>query len=125
MFFPDCQSDKNGVMAAEIWFIAQRKNRVRYDFDQKFPKGCILSPQIKRFSMRGKRVFIWTTRLGIVETKETGPVSQKLVYENMQCRITTGNVMYKEAEDQTDRVSCNYIDGLDWKWFSVNFAAWT
>ena len=44
----------------------------------------------------------------------------KLVYENHAMPVFYRDVMYKEAEDQTDRAFLKLYDGHDWKWFSVN-----
>ena len=104
--------------AAEHLVHSTKKNRARYDFDQKFPK---MPSYFRRSAIQHAlgSVSSYETRLELWKQKKlTG--KPKLVYENHAMPVFYRNVMYKEAEDQTDRAFLKLYDGHDWKWFSVN-----
>ena len=104
--------------AAEHLVHSTKKNRARYDFDQKFPK---MPSYLRRSAIQHAlgSASSYETRLELWKQKKlTG--KPKLVYENHAMPVFYRDVMYKEAEDQTDRAFLKLYDGHDWKWFSVN-----
>ena len=104
--------------AAEHLVHSTKKNRVRYDFDQKFPK---MPSYLRRSAIQHAlgSVSSYETRLELWKQKKLAG-KPKLVYENHAMPVFYRDVMYKEAEDQTDRAFLKLYDGHDWKWFSVN-----
>ena len=104
--------------AAEHLVHSTKKNRARYDFDQKFPK---MPSYLRRSAIQHAlgSVSSYETRLELWKQKKLAG-KPKLVYENHAMPVFYRDVMYKEAEDQTDRAFLKLYDGHDWKWFSVN-----
>ena len=104
--------------AAEHLVHSTKKNRARYDFDQKFPK---MPSYLRRSAIQHAlgSVSSYETRLELWKQKKLDG-KPKLVYENHAMPVFYRDVMYKEAEDQTDRAFLKLYDGHDWKWFSVN-----
>ena len=104
--------------AAEHLVHGTKKNRARYDFDQKFQK---MPSYLRRSAIQHAlgSVSSYETRLELWKQKKLDG-KPKLVYENHAMPVFYRDVMYKEAEDQTDRAFLKLYDGHDWKWFSVN-----
>ena len=101
--------------AAEHLVHSTKKNRARYDFDQKFPK---MPSYLRRSAIQHAlgSVSSYETRLELWKQKKLAG-KPKLVYENHAMPVFYRDVMYKEAEDQTDRAFLKLYDGHDWKWF--------
>ena len=104
--------------AAEHLVHSTKKNRARYDFDQKFPK---MPSYLRRSAIQHAlgSVSSYETRLGLWKQKKLDG-KPKLVYENHAMPVFYRDVMYKEAENHEDMAFLKLYDGHDWKWFSVN-----
>ena len=104
--------------AAEHLVHSTKKNRARYDFDQKFPK---MPSYFRRSAIQHAlgSVSSYETRLELWKQKKLDG-KPKLVYENHAMPVFYRDVMYKEAENHEDMAFLKLYDGHDWKWFSVN-----
>ena len=104
--------------AAEHLVHSTKKNRARYDFDQKFPK---MPSYLRRSAIQHAlgSVSSYETRLELWKQKKLDG-KPKLVYENHAMPVFYRDVMYKEAENHEDMAFLKLYDGHDWKWFSVN-----
>ena len=104
--------------AAEHLVHSTKKNRARYDFDQKFPK---MPSYLRRSAIQHAlgSVSSYETRLELWKQKKLAG-KPKLVYENHAMPVFYRDVMYKEAENHEDMAFLKLYDGHDWKWFSVN-----
>ena len=104
--------------AAEHLVHSTKKNRARYDFDQKFPK---MPSYLRRSAIQHAlgSVSSYETRLELWKQKKLDG-KPKLVYENHAMPVFYRDVMYKEAENYEDMAFLKLYDGHDWKWFSVN-----
>ena len=104
--------------AAEHLVHSTKKNRARYDFDQRFPK---MPSYLRRSAIQHAlgSVSSYETRLELWKQKKLDG-KPKLVYENHAMPVFYRDVMYKEAEDQADIAFLKLYDGRDWKWFPVN-----
>ena len=104
--------------AAEHLVHSTKKNRARYDFDQKFPK---MPSYLRRSAIQQAlgSVSSYETRLELWKQKKLDG-KPKLVYENHAMPVFYRDVMYKEAENHEDMAFLKLYDGHDWKWFSVN-----
>ena len=104
--------------AAEHLVHSTKKNRARYDFDQKFPK---MPSYLRRSAIQHAlgSVSSYETRLELWKQKKLAG-KPKLVYENHAMPVFSRDVMYKEAENHEDMAFLKLYDGHDWKWFSVN-----
>ena len=104
--------------AAEHLVHSTKKNRARYDFDQKFSK---MPSYLRRSAIQHAlgSVSSYETRLELWKQKKLDG-KPKLVYENHAMPVFYRDVMYKEAENHEDMAFLKLYDGHDWKWFSVN-----
>ena len=104
--------------AAEHLVHSTKKNRARYDFDQKYPK---MPSYLRRSAIQHAlgSVSSYETRLELWKQKKLDG-KPKLVYENHAMPVFYRDVMYKEAENHEDMAFLKLYDGHDWKWFSVN-----
>ena len=104
--------------AAEHPVHSTKKNRARYDFDQRFPK---MPSYLRRSAIQHAlgSVSSYETRLELWKQKKLSG-KPKLVSENYAMPVFYRDVMYKEAEDQADIAFLKLYDGRDWKWFPVN-----
>ena len=109
---------KKRFNAAEHLVHSTKKNRARYDFDQKFPK---MPSYLRRSAIQHAlgSVSSYETRLELWKQKKLDG-KPKLVYENHAMPVFYRDVMYKEAENHEDMAFLKLYDGHDWKWFSVN-----
>ena len=103
--------------AAEHLVHSTKKNRARYDFDQKFPK---MPSYLRRSAIQHAlgSVSSYETRLELWKQKKLDG-KPKLVYENHAMPVFYRDVMYREGAEGKDEAYLKLYDGHDWKWFCV------